>query len=160
MCDSCWNRTAKSAIRAEIALLLTNQIAGNAIDFKMNIINWEIFIPVRDFSKRASLLAHILGPVYMRPGRCQTGMKIEIVNMFTWDRYENHISFDLFPCLPLLFFTAICRACDLPKQRAQLRTVWNLFVFTFIPLWIRPGLKIVSSVQRAGWLQTGLSIFY
>ena len=24
-----------------------------------------------------------LGPVYMRPGRCQTGMKIEIVSMFT-----------------------------------------------------------------------------
>ncbi len=37
-------------------------------------------------------------------GRCQTGMKIEIVSMFTCDRYENHISFDLFPCLPLLFF--------------------------------------------------------
>ena len=30
----------KCAIRAEIALLLTNQIAGNAIDFKMNIIKW------------------------------------------------------------------------------------------------------------------------
>ena len=38
MCDSCRNRTAKSAIRAEIALLLTSQIAGNAIDFKMNKI--------------------------------------------------------------------------------------------------------------------------
>ena len=24
-----------------------------------------------------------LGPVYMRPGPCQTGMKIEIVSMFT-----------------------------------------------------------------------------
>ena len=32
----------KCAIRAEIALLLTNQIAGNAIDFKMNIINVNI----------------------------------------------------------------------------------------------------------------------
>ncbi len=32
----------KCAIRAEIALLLTNQIAGNAIDFKMNIINLYI----------------------------------------------------------------------------------------------------------------------
>ena len=30
------------AIRAEIALLLTNQIAGNAIDFKMNIIKQTI----------------------------------------------------------------------------------------------------------------------
>ena len=29
----------KCAIGAEIALLLTNQIAGNAIDFKMNKIN-------------------------------------------------------------------------------------------------------------------------
>ena len=25
----------------------------------------------------------VLGPIYMRPGRCQTGMKIEIVSMFT-----------------------------------------------------------------------------
>jgi hypothetical protein len=32
-----------SAIRAEIALLLTNQIAGNTIDFKMNIIKSDIF---------------------------------------------------------------------------------------------------------------------
>jgi hypothetical protein len=29
------------------------------------------------------LLLVQLGPVYMRPGRSQTGMKIEIVNMFT-----------------------------------------------------------------------------
>jgi hypothetical protein len=38
-CDFSTNRTARSAIRAEIALLWTNQIAGNTIDFKMNIIN-------------------------------------------------------------------------------------------------------------------------
>ena len=32
----------KCAIRAEIALLLTNQIAGNAIDLKMNILSEAI----------------------------------------------------------------------------------------------------------------------
>ena len=48
----------------------------------------------------------------MRLGRCQTGMKIEIVSMLTWDRYENHISFVLFPCLPLLFFySALSSMC-------------------------------------------------
>ena len=36
----------KCAIRAEIALLLTNQIAGNAIDFKMNIIKLGIILVV------------------------------------------------------------------------------------------------------------------
>jgi hypothetical protein len=40
----------------------------------------------------------------MRPGWNQTGMKIEIVNMFTWDRYENHKIFNLFP-LPGNFFS-------------------------------------------------------
>ncbi len=30
-------------------------------------------------------------------GRCQTEMKIVIVSMITWDRYENHKSFDLLP---------------------------------------------------------------
>jgi hypothetical protein len=38
-CDFITNCTARSAIRAEIALLWTNQIAGNTIDFKMNITN-------------------------------------------------------------------------------------------------------------------------
>jgi hypothetical protein len=42
------------------------------------------------------------GAIYMRPGRSQTGMNIEIVNMFTWDQYENHKIFNLFP-LPVFF---------------------------------------------------------
>jgi hypothetical protein len=41
-CDFSTNRTPSSAIRAEIALLWTNQIAGNTIDFKMNIIKDKI----------------------------------------------------------------------------------------------------------------------
>jgi hypothetical protein len=41
-CDFSTNRTAMSAIRAEIALLWTNQFAGNTIDFKMNIIKLKI----------------------------------------------------------------------------------------------------------------------
>jgi hypothetical protein len=41
-CDFSTNRTARSAIRAEIALLWTNQIEGSTIDFKMNIIvDWN-----------------------------------------------------------------------------------------------------------------------
>ena len=36
------NRTQNDAIWELIALFLTNQIAGNTIDFKMNVINQEI----------------------------------------------------------------------------------------------------------------------
>ncbi len=70
-----------------------------------------------------------LGLVYMRPGRCLTGMKIKIVSMFTRDWYENHKYFYLFP-LPaiVVFLTKYCRACIVPKQRAQLRPVRNVFV--------------------------------
>jgi hypothetical protein len=44
-CDFSTNRTARSANRSEIALLWTIQIAGNTIDFKMNIINAHISYP-------------------------------------------------------------------------------------------------------------------
>ena len=46
----------------------------------------------------------------MRPRRSQTGIKIEIVNMFTFDRYENHKIFNLFP-LPgnFLFYQGYSR---------------------------------------------------
>ena len=37
------NRTQNDAIWELIALFLTNQIAGNTIDFKMNVIKHEIF---------------------------------------------------------------------------------------------------------------------
>ena len=36
------NRTQNDAIWGLIALFLTNQIAGNTIDFKMNVISFEI----------------------------------------------------------------------------------------------------------------------
>ena len=35
------NRTQNDAIWGLIALFLTNQIAGNTIDFKMNVISWK-----------------------------------------------------------------------------------------------------------------------
>ena len=35
------NRTQNDAIWGLIALFLTNQIAGNTSDFKMNVINWR-----------------------------------------------------------------------------------------------------------------------
>ena len=36
------NRTQNDAIRGLIALFLTNQIGGNTIDFKMNVIMFQI----------------------------------------------------------------------------------------------------------------------
>ena len=43
------NRTQNDAIWGLIALFLTNQIAGNTIDFKMNVIKLEIIIKETDF---------------------------------------------------------------------------------------------------------------
>ena len=37
------NRTQNDAIWGLIALFLTNQIAGNTIDFKMNVISYVIY---------------------------------------------------------------------------------------------------------------------
>jgi hypothetical protein len=48
-------------------------------------------------------------------------------------------------------------ACVVPISRLQPRPVWNVFVFTFIPVWIHASLKSVGSVQQAKWLETGLS---
>ena len=45
----------------------------------------------------------------MRPGQSQTGMKIEIVNMFTWDRYKNHKIYS--PCKAIFFFRWLLLAC-------------------------------------------------
>jgi hypothetical protein len=40
------------------------------------------------------------------------------------------------------------------------RPVWNVFVFTFIPVWIHAGLKpLVGLVQQAEWIETGLHYF-
>ena len=46
-CDFSTNRTARSAIRTEIALLWTNQITGNTIDLKMNIIKHYILYIIK-----------------------------------------------------------------------------------------------------------------
>ena len=43
------NRTQNDAIWGLIALFLTNQIAGNTIDFKMNVINSIIICMFSDF---------------------------------------------------------------------------------------------------------------
>jgi hypothetical protein len=59
------------------------------------------------------------------------GMKIEIVNMFTWDRYENHKIYS--PCQAIFSFRWLLLACVVPMSRLQPRPVWNVFVFTFIP---------------------------
>ena len=41
------NHTQNDAIWELIALFLTNQIAGNTIDFKMNVINYVIAFVIR-----------------------------------------------------------------------------------------------------------------
>jgi hypothetical protein len=88
----------------------------------------------------------------MRPGWSQTGMKIEIVNMFTWDLYENHKIFNLFPLTGNFLFQMafVLIACVVPMSRLQLRPVWNVFVFTFIPVWIHAGLN--SCRSEVSWL--------
>ena len=57
----------------------------------------------------------------MKPGRSQTGRKIEIVNMFTWDQYKNHKIFNLFPLLGnflvQMAFVSIC--CSNVKVTAK-----------------------------------------
>jgi hypothetical protein len=56
----------------------------------------------------------------MRLGRIQTGIKIEIVNMFTWDRYENHKIFNLFPLPGNFFFRwLLLIACVVPISWLQ-----------------------------------------
>jgi hypothetical protein len=66
-----------------------------------------------------------LGPVYMRLGQIQTGMKMEIVNMFTWDRYENKKKSISSPCQAIFFFRWLLLACVVPMSRLQPRPVWN-----------------------------------
>ena len=41
-----FNRTQNDAIWGLIALFLTNQNAGNTIDFKMNVINYKIRLDI------------------------------------------------------------------------------------------------------------------
>jgi hypothetical protein len=60
---------------------------------------------------------------------------------------------NLFPlsCMQAIFFFRwLLLACVVPMSRLQPRPVWNVFVFTFIPVWIHAGLKSVGSVQHAG----------
>jgi hypothetical protein len=59
----------------------------------------------------------------------------------------------------IFFFRWLLLACVVPVSRLQPRPVWNVFVFTFIPVWIHAGLKSVGSVQQAEWLEIGLSYF-
>jgi hypothetical protein len=111
----------------------------------------------------------VLGPVYMmRPGRSQTGMKIEIVNMFTWDRYENHKFLNLFPLPGNFLFSEmafVSMRCSNVKVTAE-TGLKCIFVFTILftvyihpAVWIHTSLKSVGSVQQAEWLETGLSYF-
>jgi hypothetical protein len=91
------------------------------------------------------------GPVYMRPRWSQTGMKIEIVNMFNLihETGTKITKFSIYsPCQGIFFFRWLLLACVVPMSRSQPRPVWNVFVFTFITVWIHAGLKSVGSVHR------------
>ena len=57
-------------------------------------------------------------------------------------------------CQAIFFFRWLLLACVVPMLRLQPRPVWNVFVFTFIPVWIHAALKSVGSVQQAEWLET------
>jgi hypothetical protein len=72
--------------------------------------------------------------VYMRPGRSQTGMIIEIVKMFTWDLYENHKIFNLFPLPGNFLFRWLLLACVVPMSMLQPRPVWNVGICIYIHL--------------------------
>ena len=68
MIEQFFNRTQNDAIWGLIALFLTNQNAGNTIDFKMNVINNETHIIVCDFFfHRSSRLAWLQDHDLSRP---------------------------------------------------------------------------------------------
>ena len=69
------NRTQNDAIWVLIALLLTNQIAGNTIDFKMNVIKHEIVKKGED-SQAQTLLDEIndwsmANKFHLHPQKCK-----------------------------------------------------------------------------------------
>ncbi len=65
------------------------------------------------------LISKATGYVYMRPGRCQTRMKIKIISICTSDRFENHISFDLFPMPAIVgFYRALSIMCSSEAESA------------------------------------------
>jgi hypothetical protein len=85
--------------------------------------------------------------------------------LFTWDRDETKLEWKLklptclhmstvgmkitkfsiySPCQAIFFFRWLffSMCCSLvPMSRLHPRAVWNVFVFTFIPVWIHAGLK-------------------
>ena len=86
----------------------------------------------------------------MRPGRCQTGMKIEVVSMFTWDRYENHIFFHLFPLPAIVFYRALSSMCCSKAERAAETGPKCVCVHIHPALDSSRSEDIGCSVERAG----------
>ncbi len=62
-----------------------------------------------------------------------------------------------FPACHCFFYRALSSMRCYEAESAT-ETSLKCIVFTFIPLWIRPGLKKVSSVERAGSARFGHSI--
>jgi hypothetical protein len=105
--------------------------------------------PVHDIQKWCVIGRKQWSPVYMRPGRSQSEVNPKFSCFITSRPVRKSQIFHLFPlALPAIFYSAFVRACIVPKPRAQPRPIWNGFMFTFIPLRIQSGLKIVGSIQR------------
>ena len=100
----------------------------------------------------AWILPESLGPVYMRPGRSQTSTNIEICIIFAWDR--NEIIPGRFCFGHNSFYSRYLHETGAKIAQTGLKSFrlldrverpeWNLFEFTFIPLWFHTGLNIVG----------------
>ena len=100
----------------------------------------------------AWILPESLGPVYMRPGRSQTSTNIEICVIFAWDR--NEIIPGRFCFGHNSFYSRYLHETGAKIAQTGLKSFrlldrverpeWNLFEFTFIPLWFHTGLNIVG----------------
>jgi hypothetical protein len=100
-----------------------------------------------------------LGPVYMRPGWSETGMKIGIVNMFTWEWYENHKIFNLFP-LPgnFLFHMAFVGMCcsnqcqGYSRDRSEMYLCLHSSWSEFMPVWSQSARSSRRNDLRPVWV--------
>jgi hypothetical protein len=53
-----------------------------------------------------------------------------------------------FLCQAICFFRWLLLACVVPMSRLQPRPVWNVFVFTFIPVWMAYRSEVSRSSRR------------
>jgi hypothetical protein len=104
------------------------------------LLKTEIWQIDRQTNRQSNKQTDIYRPRW-RPGRSQTGMKIEIVNMFTWDRYENHKIFNLFPLpgnflLQMAFVSMYRSQCQgYSRDRSEMYLWLHSSQSEFMPVW-------------------------